>query len=173
MDTLYNSIGICLINLREYEGSFIYFKLAKKMLKKYKIDEKLKEELFQNLQIANSFHRDGKCFLKLDRCEEALSNLGLALEIFPYDFDDRDEAQSVLYLSKISVSHLKMIQEHQSVLFDIGFCHMQQNHYENAQYFFQEFLSIHNKLPKADEAIAVTTRLRLLTCHMEMYQLEC
>ena len=167
---LCNSIGICLIKLREYEESLIYFKLAKEMLCKYEIDEKLKVELLFNLQIANSFHSVGKCFLKLDRCEEALPNLGVALEIFPYDFDDSDEALQVLYLSKISVSHLKMFQEYQSVLFDIGFCHMQQNHYENAQYFFQKPLSIYNKLPKADKAIAIATQRRLLNCHMEMYQ---
>ena len=46
---------------------------------------------------------------------------------------------------------------------------MQQNDYEIAQYYFEDSLSIHNTLPKADEAIAITTRRRLLTCHMEIY----
>ena len=167
---LYNSIGICFINLRKYEESLIYFKLAKEMLEKYTIDKKLEENLFQNLQIANSFYSVGKCFLKLDRFEEAVSYLGVSLEIFPFDFDDNDKV--IVFLSTISVSHLKVFQEHQSLLFDIGYCHMQQNHYENAQYFFQESLFIYNKLPKADEASAVTTRRRLLTCHMELYQRE-
>ena len=167
---LFNNIGISLINLREYEESLIYFKLAKEMLEKYKTDKKLKVELFQNLQIANSFHSVGKCFLKMDRFEEALSNLGVALEIFPYVFDDDDNA--LVYLCTMSVSHLKMFQEYQSVLFDIGFCHMQQNHFDIARYFFQESLCIYKKLPKADKAIAVATRLKLLTCHMKMYQRE-
>ena len=65
-----------------------------------------------------------------------------------------------------------MFHEYESVLFDIAFCHMQKNDYEYAHSFFEESLSIHNKLPKADEAVAVTTRLKLLTRYMKMYQRE-
>ena len=165
---LYNSVGICLINLREFEESLIYFKLAKEILEKCKTDRKLQIELFQKSQIVNSFHRVGKCFLKSYRFVEALSNLNVALEIFPYEFDDDNKA--LVFLSTVSVLHLKKFQEYPSILFDIGFCHMQQNHYENAQYFLQESLSFHNKLPKADETITVTTRRKLLTCLMEMHQ---
>ena len=164
---LYNSIGTCLINLSKYEESLIYFNFAKEKLEKYNNTETLEIEMFHNLQIiANSFHSVGKCFLKFDQFKKALSNLEVALEVVPYDFDKEE----LIYLSTISVSHLKMFREQQSVLSDIGFCHMQQNEYEIAQTFFQKFLLIYNKLPKADEAIVVATRLRLLTCHMEMYQ---
>ena len=168
---LYNSIGICLINLGEYEESLSYFNLSKEMLEKYNIDKKPEKEFWKSrLQIAISFHSVGKCFLKLDRFEETLPYLGVALDIFPTVFDNDND--TLVYLSTISVSHRKMFQEHQSLLFDIGFCNMKQNHYGIAQYHFEESLSIYKTLLKADEAITVATRLRLLTCHMEIYQRE-
>ena len=172
---LYNSIGVCLISMLEYEESLIYFKLAEKLFKNFEYEKKFEEKVWKStLHLATSFHRVGKCFIKLGQFEKSLPYLDLALKIFLNRFDIYDDSEALIYLFSISVSHTKMLNKMLSILFDIGFCYMQQNRYEKAKDCFQESLSIHKKLlvPKTDIAIAAATRRKLLTCYMEMYQRE-
>ena len=171
---LYNSIGICLINLGEYEQSLNYFKLAKEMLENFKNDKRFEEEFWAlTLHFAMSFHDVGKCFKELDQFEEALTYLDVAFEIMTNHYGVANDNDEVLaYFSAISASHLKIFWEQQSVLFDIGLCHMQQNRYKKAKTCFRQYLSICNKLPKADKNIVNAARLKLLTCYMKMYQRE-
>ena len=168
---LHSSICTCLINMGEYDELLIYFNLAKEMLENYKNNERLEEE-FRNsrLQTAISFHNVAKCFLRLNRFGEAKPYLDFAVQILQSACDEDNKV--LVYLCTISALHMKIFEEYQSLIFDIGFCHMQQNHYKFAHYFFEECLSIHNKLPKVDQAIAVSARVKLLTCYMEMYQRE-
>ena len=166
---VYSGIGTCLFQLKRYDESLVYLKIAAQLIEDHKIDAD-KDVLGFVCNRATTYHNLGKCLMKLQQFEEAFPYLYLALDIATEGNLNEDSDFNLTELANKSVASKRNIQDLSFILFDIGQWYMQQNRFQEALSNLQRSYNILNKLSESEEMAKV--RLSLLTCYMEIYQHE-
>ena len=169
----YSGIGSCLLKMGQYEEALKYLDIAIRVTEIFNIttDDYDGDDFFDSaFNRTTTYHSIGKCLMKLQKYEEAFPYLFQALEVRRVVENLQEEKNLKLtQLAEKSLSLKRKLRELANILHDLGLWYMEQNFFKKALRYLPLAFNLH-KFSGAEDCAAV--RIRLLTCHMELYQCE-
>ena len=158
----YAGIGTCLMHLNFYREAVMFLKVSVKIINLRELNVGLfLYHTMSSLTKFKTYFNLGKCYLKLQNYENALTVLLQTLEL--------PVSENVCYFS--SKDDVKKEQELTADLHrDVGVCFMRLNRFQSARYHLEEAFDISKKIYKTNEI--TTIRHELLRCYMTLYHIN-
>ena len=167
---MYSGVGACLLHLHQYEASLIYLNKAFDTANQAKLNNDDNYDLLCFAFSKATTQRNlGKCLMHLQQFPKSLLHLQKALEITTENVHEESDIK-LIQLAETSVWYAKRANEIAQIYFDLGLWNMKQNYFKQALTYFQRSSSIFKTLVQNDGVNQ--TRVKLLTCYMEVYQRE-